>query len=379
MKKTIVLLLVLIFLIFSNGKSLAVYDPLSVTNNKFGIHILFPEELSEASVLLNSNGGDWGYVTIPIKVSDRHLAKWQKFMDETRKYHIIPVLRLATEGDYFQKDSWSKPSEYDVLDFVNFLDSLNWSTKNRYLVIFNEVNRGDEWGGEPDPADYARILNYAVDTFKQRSQDYFIISSGLDNASANVESKSMDELSYLRLMNQEIPGIFSKIDGLASHSYPNPAFSAPPSRNQIGVSSFMYQQYLMNSLTGKSLPVFITETGWTSDKVNMDLQSAYYRETFADYWNDKNIVAVTPFIFKAEQGAFSQFAFFKNNEETTIYKTYKSFPKQKGTPKLSPEIKSDHPSLVNPINEVFKNETANSIINRVDKSSRTFFKWLLKI
>ena len=45
-------------------------------------------------------------------------------MDESKKLHIIPILRLATEGDYFDKISWRKPKYEDILDFANFLDSL---------------------------------------------------------------------------------------------------------------------------------------------------------------------------------------------------------------------------------------------------------------
>src|SRR3990170_4327364 len=132
MKKTFTILFlfaVLLNTLFSSSAE-AIYDPLSLKNNKFGIHILFPEELSEASVLVNSTGGDWGYVTIPIKASDKDLVKWQTFMDNSARFHLIPLIRLATEGDYFNNSSWSKPTEYDVLDFANFLNSLSWPTKN---------------------------------------------------------------------------------------------------------------------------------------------------------------------------------------------------------------------------------------------------------
>src|ERR1035437_7904980 len=92
----------------------AIYDPRSVTNNLFGIHILFPEELSKAAELVNSSGGDWGYVTIPIKASDKNIDKWQKFMDDCKKNHIIPILRLATDGDFFSQGSWSIPNNADI-------------------------------------------------------------------------------------------------------------------------------------------------------------------------------------------------------------------------------------------------------------------------
>ncbi len=220
-------LIVLIFL-STTRHSYAIEDPLRTANNKFGIHILFPGELEQAAGLVNSNGGDWGYVTIPIQVGDKDLEKWNMFMHLARKIHVIPIIRLATEGDYFNTKVWRKPNESDVLDFANFLSSLDWPVKNKYIIVFNEVNRGDEWGGVPNPLEYAQLFEYAIDIFKKRSDDFFILSAGLDNASINIPNSSFENYTFLRLMQDTTPGIFSKIDGISSHSYPNPGFSRPP-------------------------------------------------------------------------------------------------------------------------------------------------------
>lgn len=171
-KRVVGILLIVAFLLFPKS-SFAAEDPFSHPNNKMGIHILFPSELQEAAKLVNSNGGDWGYVTIPIQAGDKDIKKWQEFMDQAKSLHLIPLVRLATEGDYFNTSSWRKPTEADVLDFANFLNSLNWPTKNHYIIVFNEVNRGDEWGGSPNPQEYADILSYAVTAFKSRNPDFF--------------------------------------------------------------------------------------------------------------------------------------------------------------------------------------------------------------
>src|SRR5947209_6699716 len=106
----------------------AAQDPRTIPNNKIGIHILFPSEIVAAARLVNANGGDWGYVTIPVQSGDKDLIKWQAFMSSAKKYHVIPLLRLATEGDYFNTKVWRKPTYLDILDFANFLDSLDWPT-----------------------------------------------------------------------------------------------------------------------------------------------------------------------------------------------------------------------------------------------------------
>lgn len=377
MKKILVLLFFLFFL--SNASnSYAVYDPTSISNNKFGIHILFPSEVSDAAKLVNSTGGDWGYVTIPIQANDKNLVKWQSFMDDCRKNHIIPIIRIATLVDYFNKDSWKKPTDYDILDFANFLNDLNWPTKNRYVIIYNEVNRGDEWGGTPNAAEYAEILDYASDIFKKRSEDFFVISAGLDNASANTNF-SVENYTFMRQMNDFDPGIFAKIDGLASHSYPNPAFAMPPSTLREGIYSYYYQQQLALILSGKKLPIFITETGWSSKKVSQEQQAQYYIKTFANYWNDPDIIAVTPFIYNATQGDFSQFSFVNNSEKNKIYYAYFNISKVKGNPEINPE--NTQSSTFNTIlpTEKFKSSTLNSIFQKIGSKQKEFFKWILGI
>ena len=374
------LLLVILFSYFTRN-ALAIYDPTSKPNNSIGIHILFPSELSEAARLVNSTGGDWGYVTIPIQASDKNLIKWQGFMDDARKNHLIPIMRLATDGDYFNKVSWSKPDDGDVLDFANFLNSLNWPTKNRYVVIYNEPNRGDEWGGAPNPGEYAEILSYAAQVFKQRSDEFFILSAGLDNGSSNIDGQSINEYSFMRQMDAAVPGIFGKIDGLASHSYPNPGFSQPPlTYGYEGTSSFKYEQDLVQNLEGKVLPVFITETGWTDTQVPESVQFTYYKDAFASVWNDKNIIAVTPFLLRAGTGPFAQFSFIMDgSQKQDKYNALQTLQKTKGEPMLN-----DYPltQAANPIENNLQLDTFTKSIKQnytatVSKATKILMKWFL--
>lgn len=311
----------------------AIYDPLSVPNNKIGIHILFPDEIDKAKELINSNGGDWGYVVIPIRSDDKDLEKWQKFMDRAAELHIIPIIRIATHGDFFELSSWKKPQDADILDFANFLDSLDWPVKNRYVIIFNEVNRSDEWEGEANPGEYARLLSYAVIVFKAKNPDYFIISAGLDNA-AETDGETYNQFDFLRSMNQEVAGIFNQIDGISSHSYPNPAFSQPPSvLTPKSISSFQYEISYIRKFTNKSLPVFITETGWDQTKFSDQAISNFFKEALYGVWSDPSVVTVSPFLLKAGAGPFEKFSFIKDRDiENGIYRSFLEIPKTKGIP-----------------------------------------------
>ena len=309
-------------------------NPLAVANNKIGIHVLSGSEIDSAAKLVNSNGGDWGYVLIPIQAGDKDIAKWQLFMNECKSKRVIPLIRLATESDPFNTHVWREPTAMDIIDFAHFLNSLEWPTKNRYVIVFNEVNRGDEWGGNANPKAYAEILSFASTVFKSVNQDFFIINAGLDNGAPNQGSAYIDQYVYLKQMNDAVPGIFNQIDGISSHSYPNPGFSQPPNiTNTKGVASFMHERNLIREMSNKKHPVFITETGWSAESVPEEIRVRYYEETFRTIWNDQDIVAITPFLLQASMGPFEKFTFItRNGDITKQYKFIESLPKVRGVP-----------------------------------------------
>lgn len=376
------LLEALFIIALSIGDVHAIVDPGSLPNNKFGVHILFTTELSDAGRLINSSGGDWGYITIPIQAGDKDLEKWQKFMDSSKRSHVIPIIRIATENYHFDTKVWRKPSREDVLDFANFLNSLEWPVKNRYIIIFNEVNRGDEWEGNPNPSEYAYVLNYATEIFKSLSPDFFIISSGLDNAAAD-SNTSLNQYNFMRLMDEEVPGIFKRIDGLGSHSYPNPAFSVPPwITTNKSISSFKFEQNLAYELSGKNLPVFITETGWSREKVPENQIGQYFTYAFENVWSNQNVVAVTPFLLQAGNGPYSAFTLLnENGEDNEVSIALQKIPKTKGEPSINVSVSSSFsqdnsnvPFTVFPQKTQYENPSIDE-----DKVIAPFVKWLLKI
>lgn len=372
---------ILTLFFFSAHKIYAVTNPFEVPNNKIGIHILSSSEIDLAAEMVNGNGGDWGYVVIPIQTNDKNLEKWQKFMDDAKRLHIIPIIRISTMSDYFNRILWSKPSFYEIMDFANFLNSLNWPTKNRYVIIFNEPNRADEWGGMPNADEYARILNYAVDVFKSKSEDFFIISAGLDNASIDAEGKSIDQYNFLKLMNKSVPGIFNKIDGFASHSYPNPGFKQSPffstSRN---IYSFSYERDLIYFFSGKKLPIFITETGWSSNKLDKKTIIKYFKYALENVWIDNYIVTVSPFLLQATE-TYSEFSFINSNDKE-LFDFFQGIQKIKGQPILS--VKFNDTKILSTTSPL---STDNIILNqesfrklKLDLNSLgKITKWLLKI
>lgn len=311
------------------ARAIAFFDPLSQPNNKVGIHLLSPEEIVPTAKIVNGNSGDWGYVTVPIQSVDRSQTKWQKFMDQARSLHVIPIIRLAT---YVKGSQWVMPTEDDVLDFANFLNTLSWPTQNRYVVIFNEPNHADEWGGHVSPEEYESILEFAVQAFKDKSQDFFVLPAGLDAAAPNSQNLLSSKV-FLTRMARVNRNVFSQIDGWTSHSYPNPDFSAlPTSRNFASTSGFIYELQIIAKWTTKKLPVFITETGWQHRDIAPQTVANFLNTAFSVIWSDPRVVAVTPFILSADEGPFEKFSFLKKGESTPQSEALKNLPKIKGSP-----------------------------------------------
>jgi len=292
----------------------AITDPLSVPNNKVGVHLLFPDEVELAEKLVNHGVGDWGYLTVPIQAGDRDRVKWQRFFDRCRDLHLIPLIRVAT---FAQGPHWEQPNNYDLIDFANFLSDLSWPTQNRYIIVFNEVNRADEFGGWVNPEKYADILINAIDIFKKHSEDFFILPAGLDNA-AITTSNSIYWQTYLRRMNLQQPEVFNRIDGWTSHAYPNPAFSASPYLSGANrINSFKFDLSYLKNFTSKQLPIFITETGWSNQNLSSSVIASYYDYAFIHVWSHPQIVAVTPFLLRASTPPFNQFSLLDISDQPT--------------------------------------------------------------
>ena len=163
MKYWLILLLTLLFL------------PISIfaveLNNIYGIHLAqpHPQDIQAASDLVNSNGGKWGYVTLVIQENDRNREKWQGIFDQMRELRLIPIVRLATQPE---GENWRRPEEEDAPDWIEFLNSLNWVVKSRYIILFNEPNHGSEWGGEVDETSYAKVVVAFARALKEKNQDF---------------------------------------------------------------------------------------------------------------------------------------------------------------------------------------------------------------
>ncbi|MBI2029869.1 hypothetical protein HYT02_05615 [Candidatus Gottesmanbacteria bacterium] len=334
MKKAIFSIIVVLMLSFASTAN-AYYDPQSVTNNRFGIHILEAQDIEDAAKLVNSQGGKWGYVTLVIREDQRDVGQWNRFFKTLNQNHLIPIVRIATVAS---DENWRKPVVSEAQNWADFLDSLLWPTRNRYVVLFNEPNHAKEWGGEINPKEYAQITQEYAKALKSKTKQFYVLNAGFDMASPQ-GIETADAIWYWSEMDIEIPGIFNSYDGWVSHSYPNPGFiQSPMSSGRTSIAGYRYEQdYLYNHFGVYKKPVFITETGWRVGPLTEKEVSDYYKTAFESIWTDNNLIAVTPFLLNYPQDVFSSFS-WKNGDGSfrSQYGVVAGITKAQGEPELAP-------------------------------------------
>jgi len=335
-------------------------------SNKFGIHILGPADLKKAQELVNSSGGDWGWVTVVIREDDLNRDKWQDFMDQCREKHLIPLVRIAT---HLENSNWVKPKFEDSQKWADFLSSLNWPVEDQFVIIFNEPNQAKEWGGEVNPKEYSRLLLDFNLKFKVQSAKFKILNAGLDLAAPNSKT-TMDAFRFMQEMNWEVPGIFEKLDGWSSHSYPNHGFVGYPwETGRTSVRGYDWELWILKNHFGlqKELPVFITETGWPKQNSKLIRKNIYLDEitvtkylknTFENVWlKDERIKAITPFVLNYPGELFADFSWLdENGNPYPQYEEIKSLVKESWWPKQEEkyEMKSLLLPSFMPANTTFK-------------------------
>ncbi|MFZ0543912.1 MAG: hypothetical protein WAM60_00645 [Candidatus Promineifilaceae bacterium] len=323
--------------------------------NKLGVHLLLDDGRSQWPTWLwhdhmayaSQLVGQGGFVTELVRLDDLDPDKWQLFMDLCVEFELRPVLRLATVFD--QEAGWWERPPVDgngryttpAQQYADFITALNWPTEEHYLVVGNEPNHGDEWGGRPDPIAYAQFLMGVSRDVKTADPDARVLNAPLDQFSPHTGSQPfinglwyMDAATFLQEMHTAQPAVFDNIDAWASHPYPLGPFTQPPWQQTLqfdtlndaptrpamadappnrGINAYEWELWQLAQWGIIDLPVFITETGWrygeadypTVEDVTVYLDLALrgnngrYPDLPAAGWtpwlDDERIIAITPF------------------------------------------------------------------------------------
>ncbi len=201
------------------------------------------------------------------------------------------------------------------------------------------------WYGKIDPKEYARILDFTIQEFKNVNPN-FLIMNGAFNITAPTDRNHLDAFVYMQYMNDEVPGIFNKLDAWASHSYPQPNFSGNPlTLGRWGIRAYDEELKFLKFKFGvsKDLPVFITETGWAHAEgetynaryLTEEVTAKYFEFAFLNIWlPDSRVRAVMPFTIRYD-APHDHFSWIKKDETPYLqYLTIKNLTKIKGEPPI---------------------------------------------
>jgi len=267
-------------------------------SNTYGLHLTQTSDINTAYSIINSSGGDWGWATIVLRTDQLDKNTWQEFFNKCRQYHIIPIIRLATN---MENNSWLRPTYTDIDNIANFLNSLNWPTKEQHVILFNEINHGQEWEGAVDVKNFTDMAIYAAKKFKELNPNFFVLSPGLDLAAPEKPPEFKSYNNVYKEIYAYKPEYFNLFNGLATHYYP-----------ENSSRDFNYETKYFK----KNIPIFITETGWRHLKpYTCQASAAYTLRIFKTYSKNPQVKAITPFIYNYPNPPFEHFSWLDKNEK----------------------------------------------------------------
>lgn len=303
-------------------------------NNIVGINVVRwtdPPVLRATAELVNSNGGDWGYVTLLVGDDDRREpARLQRLLDESGRNRLTPILRIATQYDP-QRKLWRRPSPYDAHLWRVAFAGLRWPTRLRYILVGNEPNLGHEWGGVVDPADYARYLNTWTRVLAHDAR-YRIFNGALDASNDTLWPERMDEFEFIEGMRAAVPDVFERLHGWASSPY----------HFYWGTElRYTYRAYESElAAIGREMPVIISEFHpvYVDDPRHV---AGWYATAFAHWQADPRVIAATPMFWNPEQDRFWMYAVSPTGTVISPSPTYdliRGLPKRAGSPLFAPAL-----------------------------------------
>lgn len=310
----------------------------SPRNNPVGINVArLSQERFVGAVggLVNTNGGDWGYMTITWTVEDRDSsqADWilQQFLDRCFEYHLNPIIRVGTwhhtHNEIWERPDWDEPAKWRA-----FFERGNWGSRPVYIIVGNEPNLGFEWGGEVDAAGYAKYLANFMDVFAG-SEQFKIVNAPLDASNWNEMPRMLDALEFIQAMREAVPDIFERLPAWASNPY-----RVPSGGDNIRFTHRAYEAEL--EAIGRDMPIIITESGLMEIR-DENLIADYFDVAFRDWLADPKVLAATPMFWNPHSSEFWMFTPNPDGSVQLASETYRRIlrlPKPAGSPNHRPVL-----------------------------------------
>jgi len=184
-------------------------------------------------------------------------------------YGLELIVRLDHPPEWAKRLPAAFPGyAFDVDAYLEFVKRVarRYRGHIRGYVIWNEPNLTEEWGTEPDPVAYTRLLQRAYVAVKRADPFAKVISAGLSPTN-ECSQRAMDDRVYLKKMYQAGAGRF--FDALGAHPY---GFAYPPDDPQgahdgLNMNRILALRMIMDAFGDQEKPVWTTELGWTTHGV----------------------------------------------------------------------------------------------------------------
>ncbi len=142
--------------------------------------------------------------------------EWIKIYDHPPPERL-PFKVLYRVGLPRPEEDWAEWGHYRHRDAARYADRID------AYEIGNEPNLREEWGGNPDPAAYARRRESADREIKSADPDALVVSAGLAPVQRGAEPAYLNDLDFTRAMYEA--GAAPYFDVLGLHPY---GFAYPP-------------------------------------------------------------------------------------------------------------------------------------------------------
>jgi len=286
--------------------AVATPTPIPTSVNRLGVHLLlddgrnvWPQSLWAAHLqAARDQLGPDGFVVELVRSDDLDVERWQRFFDLCAELELRPILRLATTFDraagYWHAPVPDPDGRYEQVAerYAAFVSGLQWPGDEHPVLVGNEPNHGDEWGGTADPAAYARFLRDVSAALHATDPQVVVLNAPMDPYSPHTNGLPfvngftyIDAEAFMDGMRAEVPDIFTHIDGWASHPYPTgplangpwdqvhqidringaeslPTLDPPPGVFNRGINGYVWELAKLERFGVRDLEVWITETGW---------------------------------------------------------------------------------------------------------------------
>jgi len=305
----------------------AALDSYAGTGNRFGIGLVSPGSTLDWDLAADL-AGPGGSVLLVFAGITRDTQgpdpAWIEAVQQVYARGLVPVVRLGPPwgNEVVRDDSDDAAHAHYTALAAAYRRVVEALPRDPHLPLWIEVHNepdlcyewacsaGEGQGGylpyQTTAHEYAAMLRDVADALHAIGDPRILVmNAGLaPGGAARCQcggtdfSPGITSRDFLAEMEVAVPDVFAHVDGFASHAYPAQGegwgFFVPYEQAGPGLTYFAREL----DVVGRTLPVFLTETGWTtSDGSNSRAQIAGWTvRAYQEVWLvDPRIVAVMPF------------------------------------------------------------------------------------